>query len=156
MTIRILKKKSPAKHVVTYLREGFPDYWMFADDFLVLHDLSHFAIEKTLQYESAFWGLVKQGINPEVFENKAQRDQLSLSNEAWYAEHLANLFLMELSQGPFENIQEVLASTIGQTHPQLPLPTYSDEMIETIRVYYKKWVEAWRALPPNESLAIHF
>ncbi len=46
-----------------------------------------------------FWGLVPTGINPDVFENKETRDALQLSNEAWYTEHLANLLLIEITQG---------------------------------------------------------
>ena len=68
----IIKKKINSKHTITYIREGFSDYWYEADNFLVLHDLCHYAIEYTLQYKTAFWGLVASGINPNVFENKVK------------------------------------------------------------------------------------
>lgn len=53
----IIKKKSDNKHTISYIREGFEDYWIEADNFLVIHDLCHFAIESTLQYKHAFGDL---------------------------------------------------------------------------------------------------
>src|SRR5262245_12291101 len=90
-------------HVIRYTRDDQSDTWMKADDFFVLHDLSHYAIEKTLQYHSAFMGMLSKGMDIKDFEDREKRKQMDLSREAMVAENMANLFLVEFSQGPFEN-----------------------------------------------------
>ena len=110
------KKREGRKHIITYKREGIDDFWMEADNFLILHDLSHYAIESTLQYTCAFWGLIKSGVNPTIFENKEERDKILISEEAWYTECLANLFLIELTQGEFENFNAVFKDSFVQMY----------------------------------------
>ncbi|MEY3738799.1 MAG: hypothetical protein RL544_1577, partial [Bacteroidota bacterium] len=129
----IIKKKSSDKHTISYIREGYQDYWIEADNFLVIHDLCHFAIETSLQYKNAFWGLVANGINPSVFENRETRNTLNLSNEAWYAEHLANLLLIEFAQGKFDDFNQVLNESIKRHNPEIPLVNYSVQEIDDIR-----------------------
>jgi hypothetical protein len=63
-----IKKRANSKHIISYVRDGLETYWIEADNFLVLHDICHFAIETTLEYKTAFWGLVNSGINPSDFE----------------------------------------------------------------------------------------
>ena len=150
------KKREGQKHSIRYIREGYPDHWIEADDFLVLHDLCHYAIETCLGYKNAFWGMISKGIDLEVFLDKQKRDQLIISNEAWYAEHLANLFLIEYSQGPFEDLNQTLSETLQQTHPQLPAIRYTDEEIAGIRTRVQELISQWRGFPSGEMLMLVF
>jgi hypothetical protein len=152
----IIKKKSGAKHKITYIREGLEDFWIEADDFLVIHDLCHYAIENTLQYKNAFWGLVATGINPGVFENKETRDALQLSNEAWYAEHLANLLLIEIIQGKFNDMNQVLNESITRFNPTIPGIHYSDKEMVEIRNVVEKMFNSWKVLETGERLIFEF
>lgn len=150
------KKQVGKKHSIRYIREGIADHWIEADDFLVLHDLCHYAIESSLGYKNAFWGMISQGIDPEIFLDKQKRDQLFISDEAWYAEHIAHLFLIEFTQGEFEDINSVFRDTLGQTHPDIPLIQYSAEEIRRIRLLIRRRVEEWREIPAGESMVLHF
>lgn len=150
------KKRVGKKNIISYQRAGLPDHWVEADHFLILHDLSHYAIETQLGYQSAFWGLIKSGVNPSVFENKQARDQLLISNEAWFAECLANLFLIELAQGAFDNFNVVFQESVNQLNKNIPELQLSIEQINGIRYYYQQLVEEWKNLSPDQAMALSF
>ncbi len=152
----IIKKKSGNKHTISYIREGFEDYWIEADDFLVLHDLCHYAIESTLQYKNAFWGLIAKGINPSVFENKETRDALDLANEAWYAEHLANLLLIEFTQGKFEDINAMFEQSLLQQNSRISIIQFSSIVVEEIRANLHTLIENWRSVKEDDNLSLNF
>jgi len=151
-----IKKRSNSKHVISYLRDGLETYWIEADNFLVLHDLCHFAIETTLGYKTAFWGLIASGINPNVFENKEKRDALELSNEAWYAEHLANLFLIEYTQGSFENINEIFKQCMLEHSSNVAMKQFSDTEIKAIRISIDQVIEKWKNIEVDNLLSLEF
>ena len=152
----IIKKKAGNKYTISYIREGFEDYWIEADDFLVLHDLCHYAIETTLQYKNAFWGLIAGGINPSIFENKETRDSLELANEAWYAEHLANLLLIEFTQGEFEDIHAILEQSLRQQNSRIPTIQFSNIVVEEIRALLHTLIENWRVVEVGDYLSLDF
>ncbi len=152
----IFRKKIGSKNIISYQRPPFPNQWVEADYFLILHDLSHYAIETKLAYQSAFWGLIKSGIHPSVFENKEARDKILISNEAWYAECLANLFLLELTQGELEEFNEVFHQSLEQMNKNIPEMNLSADQINGIRDYYKQLVNAWKMLEPNKEMVLHF
>ena len=152
----IFKKREGKKNIISYQRAGLPDYWLEADDFLILHDLSHYAIETQLGYQSAFWGLIKSGVNPSIFENKEARDQVLISNEAWYAESLANLFLIELAQGAFDNFNVVFQESIIQLNKNIPELQLTIEQVNGIRIYYSQLVKEWKQLEPNQAMKLSF
>ena len=151
-----IKNRANSKHIISYVRDGLETYWIEADNFLVLHDLCHFAIETTLGYKTAFWGLVNSGINPSDFEDKEKRDRLNLSNEAWYAEHLANLFLIEYSQGTFENINEVFKQCMLEHNPSIAIIQFSDTEIEAIRTSLHQLINSWNMVEDGNFLTLEF
>lgn len=151
-----IKKRKDKKNIISYKRMSGDDCWLEADDFLVMHDLSHFAIEKALGYKTAFWGMIKDGIHPSAFENKQERDKLLISNEAWHTEYLANLFLIELTQGKFENINEILAECIKERSAFLDIPELSKDQIENIRNGLEQLVRDFKNLSQNDFIKLEF
>jgi hypothetical protein len=151
-----IKKRANSKHIISYVRDGLEPYWIEADNFLVLHDLCHFAIETTLGYKTAFWGLVNSGINPSDFEDKEKRDRLNLSNEAWYAEHLANLFLIEYTQGTFENINEVFKQCMLENNPNITIKQFSDTDIAAIRTSLYHLIDNWNMVEEGKFFSLEF
>jgi hypothetical protein len=151
-----IKKREDKKHIISYKRKLGDECWIEADDFLVMHDLSHYAIEKNLGFKTAFWGMIKDGLHPSVFEDKQERDKLLISNEAWYAEYLANLFLIELSQGKFENINEVLKESIKERSSLLDMPELGKDQINDIRNLYEHLVKDFKNLSHNDFMTLEF
>ncbi len=152
----IIKKKSSAKHTISYIREGYQDSWIEADNFLVIHDLCHYAIESSLQYKNAFWGLVANGIHPSIFENRETRNALQLTNEAWYAEHLANLLLIEITQGKFDDINKMLEKSLIQHNPSIPIIQFSILELDTIRALLHQLIDDWQAVNEGDYLSLDF
>lgn len=150
------QKNSSTKNTIRFLINEKPIELAYGDEFMILHDVSHFAVEKTLGYTSAFWGLIKSGIKIKDFEDKAKRDKMNLSNEAWYAEGLANLILIEYTQGKFEKFNEVFEVTLNQTNPTLPFLAISEQNIEKIRSLYNELVKKWKSLAEKETMELEF
>ena len=152
----IFRKRLKSKHLIVYKREKMDDYWIEADDFLIFHDLSHYAIEKTMGFTTAFFGLIKSGVKIKDFNDKATRDKMHLTHEAWYAEGLANLILIEYTQGEFENFNEVFKSSLNKTNPTLPSLTISDKDLAETRVLYTHLVKKWKALKEKQIMELAF
>ncbi|MBS1920931.1 MAG: hypothetical protein JST17_11820 [Bacteroidetes bacterium] len=106
MEMRITKNTGKP-HIILYERNDSSQTWMRSDNFFVMHDLSHYALETTLKYRTGFMGMLNSGIDISDFEVLEKRRQIIVSKEAAYAENMANLFLMEIMQGNFENFNEV-------------------------------------------------
>jgi hypothetical protein len=74
MFIRITKNTGKP-HIIRYIRDNGTETetWMHSDDFFVSHDLSHYAIEKQLNYKTAFNGMLNKGMDIKDFENSKKR-----------------------------------------------------------------------------------
>jgi hypothetical protein len=148
------KKNEGKKHVISYHRDDGTKEWMHADDFMIMHDLSHFAIEKTLGYKTAFYGMINRGIELTDFLDKTKREAMDLTSEAAYAESMANLFLMEIWQGRFENFNQVQQGTLHTSAPDVqPLNLLNDE-IDAIRSCLVRLLHQWQKLQPGESIQL--
>ena len=150
------QKNKATKNVITFVRDNQTITWTKADDFLVLHDLSHYTIEKTLNFTTAFYGMINSGATIKDFEDKVIRDKMNLNNEAWYAETLANLILIEHTQTTFENLNETFREALNQTNPNIPFMAISVTDIEKIRALYSQLIKNWKILPENQLMELDF
>lgn len=150
------KKNTGKAHSIKYIREDGSETWMMAETFFILHDLSHFAIEKTLGFTTAFNGMIKAGMDIRDFENREKRKAMIITTEAMYAENMANLFLMELAQGNLEDfnaVQQDSFRSAGAAFPELHLTA---TQINSIRDLLKELVTRWKEMPAGESLELSF
>ncbi len=150
------QKNKESKNIISFLRADKSSTWTKGDDFLVLHDLSHYTIETTLHFTTAFYGIIKSGIALQDFENKAIRDQMKLSNEAWYAETLANLLLIEYTQNPFENFNQVFKESLQKTNPDLPPLMIKETDLFKMRALYKDLITEWNEVPDKKTMELIF
>ena len=155
MLLRITKHTGKAT-IISYQRNDGTETWMQADDFFVRHDLSHYAIEKTLGYTSAFMGMLNNGMGIMDFEDRDKRLQMTITNEAWYAENMANLFLMEVVQGELDNFNEVSANAFSKMGKAFPAPVLSDAQIRSIRNCLKGLLQNWNQLPAGQTMQLTF
>ena len=155
MEMRITKN-SGKPHVILYRRDDGTETWMQADDFFVRHDLSHYAIEKTAGYTSAFMGMLNNGMGIRDFENRDKRKQLTVTSEAWYAENMANLFLIEIAQGRFSNFNQTAAEAFSGMQLDIPAPVFKTSLIDAIRIYLEQLLHQWNSLPAGETMIVHF
>jgi hypothetical protein len=127
---------------------------MHGDDYFVTHDLSHFAIEKMLGYKTAFMGMLNNGMEIKDFENREKRKQMAVTDEAVYAENMANIFLMEIAQGVLEDFNKTLSDAFKPMNNQLKALSLSNSEILSIRNYLKKLIAQWKELPIDETMTL--
>lgn len=152
----LITKYQDKKNVIKYIRNNGTETWMYSDDFFVLHDLSHFALEKTLGYTSAFMGMLNNGTAIQDFEDRDTRKKLTITKEALYAENMANLFLIETVQGNFTNLNEVIKQAHDAVTTNYPAPVLTDENITNIRTALRQLISNWRSLPAGKTLQLEY
>jgi hypothetical protein len=155
MQVRI-SKHIDKPHTLLYRRDDGTETWMVSDEFFVRHDLSHYAIEKTLGYRMAFLGMLNEGMDIRAFEDRSTRLKLVVTAEAGWAENMANLFLMETAQGEVNDFNSVLAESfvrVGAADGPLKL---TPEQVNEIRLLLKRLLADWAALPAGETMILEF
>ena len=155
MLIRITKN-TDKPHILKYIRDNGTNTWIYADDFFIQHDISHFALETILTYKTAFNGMINSGMNITDFESKEKRALNNITDESWYAENMANLFLIEISQGVFENFNEVQQQSFQSFNRTYPLVSLSDANIQAIRNYLGLLLLQWNELASGDTLELTF
>jgi hypothetical protein len=149
-------KNTGKPHIIKYIRDNGTETWMPSDDFFVRHDLSHYAIEKILGYRTAFNGMLNNGMNIKDFENREKRAAMCITEEALYAENMANLFLVEIAQGGFDDFNTVQQQTFTSFNKQFPAITLTEEKINRIRIYLRQLLLQWNDLPAGSTLELEF
>lgn len=152
----LITKYRDKKSVIKYIRNNGTETWMYSDDFFVLHDLSHFALEKALGYTTAFMGMLNNGTSIQDFEDRDIRNKLTITKEALYAENMANLFLMETAQGNFTNLNEVIKQAHDAVSKNYPAPVLTEENIANIRTALRNLISSWRSLPAGKTLQLEY
>ena len=155
MEMRVTKN-TDKPHIILYERNDGSQTWMCADEFFVMHDLSHYALEKKLGYKAGFMGMLNDGINIKDFEDREKRRTMIVSKEGAYAENMANLFLIETYQGNFENFNIVSKQVFESTWKNFPSPDLSDKDIDDIRKYLKTLLKEWNQLPAGKTMTLKF
>ncbi len=151
-----ITKFSGKKNVIKYVRGNGTETWMYSDDFFVLHDLSHYALEKVLGYTTAFCGMLNSGISIQDFEDRDKRNAVLITKEAVYAENMANLFLMETVQGNFADMNAVIKQAHETVDTKYAAPVLGVVEIDTIRTYLRALIAQWHALPVGNTLQLDF
>ena len=155
MLLRITRNKSKP-HIILYRRDDGSETWMYADDYFVRHDLSHYCLEKNLEYTTAFMGMLNHGMDIKDFEDREKRKELTVTSEAMYAENMANLFLMELAQGSFENFNQTSKESFESWNNEFPSPVLLENDINRIRESLKVLLNSWNELPFGETMELAF
>ncbi len=123
------------------------------------HDLGHYAIETTLGFRDAFFGLLAQGWAIQDFERPDPQSgkKPSVPPEAMQAEVLAMLLDMERRSGhpPAHGaFVEMLASAcVGLG---VPVPALDAAQLEAIRTRHAALLRQWAELPEGTSLELEF
>lgn len=149
-------KNAGKPHIILYIRNDGSQTWMHSDDFFVMHDLSHYALEKTLSYTTAFMGMLNDGMDIKDFEDREKRRQIIVTQEAAYAENMANLFLVEILQGNFENFNEISGQAFETPWKNFPPLHLSDEEINLVRTFLRQLLNQWKVLPAGETMILTF
>jgi len=149
-------RKAFKKHIISCKRTDGSVTWMQCDDFFVHHDLMHYAVETIMHYRNAFYGMLESGIDISDFELPKEKRTFNYSSEALHSETLVGLINTELSQGNFEDMQQVTREMYELNYPSVTAPELSPELVTRIKEKYQELVLYWMKLVPNEKLTLQF
>ena len=153
--MEIIFKKGNSKNTITCRRDDGTSTWMEAEPFMIIHDLTHYAVETSLRFDGGFYGLVEDGFDITDFQNKQKFKPKEMPPQAAYAEILVNLFLTERSDRKIlEDFDSVLSENI-RLHQLAPL-TVEKSTLDEIRSRSGELMRRWRELPPGEVLKFCF
>ena len=155
MNIQFTKKKD-RKHTITCCRNDGTVTWMQVDDFFIFHDLMHYAVETTLQYKNAFYGMLAAGTNITDFELPKEQRPFNITPEAFNAECIVNLALVEFSQGRVEDFNKALKDSYEKSEFTNEAPQFDHAAIEQVHASFAALVLQWNTLPFGESLNLPF
>lgn len=156
MMIRLTKKKS-GKRTLTCIRADRSSTGMAEGSFFAEHDLIHYAVESSLGYRQAFYGLISAGWDISDFGmlDPATGQKRVIPVEAGQAEMLVGIFQQELAGtvDPDETDAALrhACETLGVSMPVVSVAQY-----ELIRARIRTLLAAWRALPDGEALELEF
>lgn len=164
LTIRIAKH-ADGTATLTCVRADGSMTWQrqrgVSGAFFPLHDLTHYAVETTLGYRKAFYGLVAQGWNLEDFGAPWPRGRLPVDMDP--AELLVGFLDTERAaraggSPPWTagEFTEQAATYYAAHGIAAPPPVLTDEQLARIRQLRAELFERWNAVPPGSALALEF
>ena len=160
LSIRI-KKKSDGSAALSCIRGDGSTTWQRQDGrlgaFFPLHDLTHYAVETTLGFKRAFYGLLAEGWDLSSFGEPGTKDRLP--EEAGLAELIVGFLDGERATGFASTADEFnwKIDTYLDAHG-LPATSFrmTDEALDDIRRRRDELFTRWRAVSPGDTLELTF
>jgi len=156
-----VKKHQNKPNTLSCTRQDGSKTWSKIHPGLAIHDLIHYAVETTLGFQNAFYGLVAQGYNIEDFalprvERPIPLLPKNLPFEAIYTEFLVGLFQVEtLSCEPYVDFNRVLKDVYAEKGLEGFRPL-SKKQINDIRLKIKTLNQSWKETHFDEALVLEF
>lgn len=124
--------------------------------FFAYHDLTHLAVERTLELTNGFYGLIARGWDIADTEGKGPRGPLP--DETIAIENLVGLFDRERGAGTEWSADEFNAAAAEYAaRRQSPTPVpLSDEKIRRVREAIRALHAEWRAIPTGSVFRQRF
>ena len=152
----VFTKTDRDEHVFSCIRKDHSTTWQHVSPFFMMHDLCHYAVETTLALKNAFFGIVASGIDITNFDLPKEQRNIQLTEEAIFAEHLVNLFVIDNTQGKMENLIEIFTDVYDVKKGSKLLNHITEEKMDKIRKTYNDLLEQWKSTPVSESLNLMF
>ncbi|HEV8216638.1 MAG TPA: hypothetical protein VGP95_12405 [Gemmatimonadaceae bacterium] len=160
LVIRI-KKKSDGSAALSCTRADGSVTWQRQDGklglFFPLHDLTHYAVETTLGFSRAFYGLLADGWDISDF-GKPEHKGVDLP-EAGLTELIVGFFDLERATGHLidaTDVNEKIATYYLSKHQHRPDFQIDQNQVDRIRTLRSELFTRWNDLPAGETLALEF
>jgi hypothetical protein len=160
MIVRV-KKKTNGEAALSCIRADGSTTWQRQEGqlgrFFPLHDLTHFAVETTLGFDDAFFGLLASGWDISDFGGPGAR--LRLPAEALVAELIVGRFDLERMMGEAGSADDLNALIVEQVAGDRLPPTnfrITEAQMTAIRQCRAELFARWSALPAGDALELSF
>ncbi len=123
--------------------------------------MAHYAVETTLGFKNAFYGLVAKGNNIEDFElprDKRPEEVMpdNLPNEALVTEHLVNLIMTKAQTNDMHfDILTALNAILEEKNLNFPRNLTKERMNE-MWTLFQNLLQQWHMLPRGETMELEF
>ena len=155
MEIKFSKRDSD-KHVLTCTRKDSTCTWMNLDKFFLRHDLLHYAVEITMEFKSAFYGMIASGVSISDFELPKHKRNIQFSVEALHAEYIVNAIAGKMWQGCIDDFNRQLNDGLRQSKIHGPSLSLTGEQVRSIIACYNELLKQWHRLAEGESFSLQF
>ena len=152
----IFKKHDHDNHSLQCIRNDHSTSWMNGNNFFILHDLMHYAVEKILQLKKGFYGIVNSGIDMRDFELPKEQRKFQMTEEALFSESVVNLLTIEYNQGNFEAFNAVLGDTYQINNYSFSCRSITENEHKEIQNSFHKLITKWNTLNHNQILELEF
>lgn len=153
MHIRFSKSRKNKPPLLTCLRDDGTATWQASYDYFVHHDLIHYAVETTLRYRNAFWGLVAQGRDLDSFGTiNGVKDNYPL--EALWAEMIVGALQWPTIGGGESFTYADFEKTCA--HAGLPPSTVTPEQWSQIVAAIASLHSQWQQVAQGDTLELEF
>ena len=156
-----MKKKTDGDAALSCTRADGSTTWQRQEGrlgaFFPLHDLTHFAVETTLGFKRAFYGLVAEGWDLSSFEEPGTKNRLP--EEAGIAELIVGFFDVERATGVASTADDFNWKIDAYLDAHRLPPTsfrMTAEALDDIRRHRDELFARWRAVPPGDTLELTF
>ena len=160
LVIRI-KKKSDGSAALSARRADGTTTWQRQEGqlgrFFPLHDLTHYAVETTLGFRRAFFGLLAEGWDISDF-GRASGKELQ-QGEAGLGELIVGFFDLERATGVLETadaLNEKIRSYYADRRSPCPECSLTEDQVGRIRDRRAELFATWRALPAGHAIELAF
>ena len=158
--MRIQIKKNHSKPcILTCIRDDESVTWAKLHQGMEAHDLAHYAVEKVLGFDQAFFGLLNKGYEIGDFElpkdkRPSELQPINLHASALQTEHIVNLLTVEFfNTGVDGNFLETLRSILAENQLSYP-DALTEDTLKEIRTMFTELLYRWGALGDGEVLEL--
>ena len=159
LTFRLRKSADAAAQLILVRDDGTHSLGAVgaADGYGPVHDLTHYAIEQTLELSEGFLGLIASGWEISDFEVKGTAKRLPA--EALFAEVAAGELSRQLLTRQVSSREDFLWAvdlTMEQQRPEFTRPEITPAQFDAIHERIASEWRRWRELPHNDAMELTF
>ena len=155
MHIRFTRGKKGKPDTLTCVREDGSSTWE-PSKVGIPHDLLHYAVETTLGYRSAFYGLVAGGRDIASFGTKDGVKDVYTDEELWAEGIVGTLQWPALGRSRLSEAESLALIENYFQEQGHPVPPLTVEQLEQIRAKARELLRQWDALAEGAFLALSF
>lgn len=149
-----IKKGKDSRPTLTCIRPDGTRTWRTAHPFFPIHDLTHYAVESTLAYTEAFFGLIASGWNIDTFEAPGKAREMPA--QALWAERIVGLLDVERGSGVLHGPAEFNAWLAHDHEGHPPVPPLTGDQLFRIRALRSALTARWQAIAPGDTLELEW
>ncbi|MGB3589952.1 MAG: hypothetical protein WBA23_25620 [Tunicatimonas sp.] len=160
MKIQFTKQQNRPSVFKCFRPDGTETWMSITQLFALEHDIVHYAVETTLGFRQAFYGMLLRGYNVTDFAaprhlRPAALLPINLPLEAQQTEMLVNLFQTELHDGT--SMEDFIGIAKFTFEAQVvPFPDINEQQVGQIRARIRALLRQWHELPTGATLELNF